>query len=50
MALPWTQARDFSQVVRRQQRESLRDASIAARVAQADKAGWEGWMREIGGD
>lgn len=47
MALPWTQARDFSQVVRRQSREALRDASIAARAAQADDKGWKAWLADF---
>lgn len=48
MAMPWTEARDFSEAVARLRREALVEAAIAARAAQADAKEWKQWVKEIG--
>ncbi|GAB4480682.1 MAG: hypothetical protein OHK0044_28800 [Burkholderiaceae bacterium] len=49
MDMPWTQARDFADAVGRIERDKLVAAACAARAAQADKDGWEKWLRAVSG-
>ncbi len=48
MAMPWTDARDFSEAAARIARDKLLAAAVAARAAQADEKGWKQWVKEIG--
>lgn len=50
MAMPWTQARDFTEAVGRIERERVVAAAVAARAAHADDKSWREWVRQLGAE
>jgi hypothetical protein len=49
MEMPWTLARDFATAAHTMRRRRMLEQAIAARAAQADKADWERWVKQISG-
>jgi hypothetical protein len=47
MEMPWTMARDFAIAAQTMRRRRMLEQAIAARVAQADKADWERWVKQV---
>jgi hypothetical protein len=49
MEMPWTLARDFATAAQTMRRRRMLEQAIAARAAQADKADWERWVKQVSG-